>query len=135
MAKMGAQGYDTTTADFLGTIDQYRLPIKYMASLFGAGNEGVVRYALRKQLAVRQYRRALTAGDVDADKALKLLVEADSTPAEADAIYHLTTIAPFDERFVIPPMHREEAIELLEDPLEAKGFEGFGPRKRPQRGA
>jgi nitrate reductase beta subunit len=135
MAKTGDHGYDTTVEGFLGTIDRYRLPIRYMASLFGAGNEGVVRYALRKQLAVRQYRRAVTAGDVDREKALRLLTEVGSSAEEADAIYHLTTIAPFDERFVIPPMHREEAIELLEDPLEAKGFEGFGPRKRPQRGA
>jgi len=63
MAQNGDNGYDTTIDDFLGSVDRYRLPITYMASLFGAGNEGVVRYALRKQLAVRTHRRAVTAGD------------------------------------------------------------------------
>ena len=95
-----------------------------------------MRYALRKQLAVRTYRRAVTAGDVDMDEgAQALLAEADCTLEQADAIYHLTSIAPFDERFVIPPMHREEAIEMLDEPLAAKGFAGFGFRSGPERGA
>jgi nitrate reductase beta subunit len=135
MAQAGNGGYDTALDEFLGSIDRYRLPIRYMASLFGAGNEGVVRYALRKQLAVRTHRRSVTAGDVDPAKVKALLAEADCTPEQADAIYHLTSIAPFDERFVIPPMHREQAIEMLEEPLAAKGFEGFGLRRRPERGA
>jgi nitrate reductase beta subunit len=135
MAENGDNGYDTTIPDFLGSVDRYRLPITYMASLFGAGNEGVVRYALRKQLAVRNYRRAVTAGDVDMDRARGMLAEADSTVAEAEAIYQLTSIAPFDDRFVIPPSHREEAIEMLDEPLAAKGFAGMGFRKRPERGA
>ena len=135
MAQAGDGGYDTALDDFLGSIDRYRLPIRYMASLFGAGNEGVVRYALRKQLAVRTHRRSVTAGDLDKAKVAALLAEADCTPEQADAIYHLTSIAPFDERFVIPPMHREQAIEMLEEPLAAKGFEGFGFRRRPERGA
>ena len=135
MAQAGDGGYDTALDEFLGSIDRYRLPLRYMASLFGAGNEGVVRYALRKQLAVRTHRRAVTAGDVDPAKVAALLAEADCTPEQADAIYHLTSIAPVDERFVIPPMHREQAIEMLEEPLAARGFEGFGLRRRPERGA
>ena len=135
MAQAGDGGYDTALDDFLGSIDRYRLPIRYMASLFGAGNEGVVRYALRKQLAVRTHRRSVTAGDMDEAKVAALLAESDCPPEQADAIYHLTSIAPFDERFVIPPMHREQAIEMLEEPLAAKGFEGFGFRRRPERGA
>jgi len=134
MAQMGERGYDTTIDDFLGGIDRYRLPLKYMASLFGAGNEGVVRYALRKQLAVRHYRRAVTTGDVPMEKAKALLAEAGSNPEQAEAIYHLTSIAPLDDRFVIPPMHREEAIEMLDEPLAVKGFAGMGFRKRPERG-
>ncbi|MEQ8762861.1 MAG: nitrate reductase subunit beta [Planctomycetota bacterium] len=136
MAQTSEAGYyDTTHQDFLGSIDDYRLPLKYMASLFGAGNEAPVRYALRKQLAVRLHRRAVTTGDVDREEAARILKEAGSSPEEADRIYHLTSLAPFDERFVIPPMHREEAIEMLDEPLEAKGFSGMGFRKRPERGA
>ncbi|MCC6129023.1 MAG: nitrate reductase subunit beta, partial [Acidobacteria bacterium] len=136
MAATGEKGYDTTIeGGFLGTIDKYRLPLQYMASLFGAGNEGVVRYALRKQLAVRTYRRAVTVGDVPMEEAKKLLAEAGCTVQEAEAIYYLTSIAPVDDRFVIPPMHREEAIEMLDSPLAAKGFAGMGFRRKPERGA
>ena len=136
MANVGDGMYDTSVEDFLGSVDRYRLPLRYMASLFGAGNEGVVRYALRKQLAVRFHRRAATVGDIEPAKVERILAEADCSPEEADAIHHLTSIAPFDERFVIPPMHREEALELLGDStLEAKGFTGVGFRTKPQRGA
>jgi len=135
MASVGDGGYDTSISEFLGSIDKYRLPLKYMASLFGAGNEGVVRYALRKQLAVRYYRRALTVGDIGRPEAERMLAEADCTPAQADAIHHLTSLALVDDRFVIPPMHREEAIEMLDEPLATKGFAGMGFRTRPTRGA
>mgnify|MGYP001766709410 CR=1 FL=1 len=136
MAATGERGYDTTIdGSFLGTIDRYRLPLRYMASLFGAGNEGVVRYALRKQLAVRTWRRAVTAGDQDLEAARRLLAEAGSSVEEADAIHHLTSLAHLDERFVIPPAHREQAIEMLDEPLDAKGFAGMGFRTRPERGA
>ncbi len=127
--------YDTTIDGFLGTIDQYRLPLQYMASLFSAGDEAPVRYALRKLLAVRMYRRAVTTGDLK-ENIDSVLAEADCTPEEADAIYDLTSLARLDDRFVIPPMHREEAHEVLEgDPLASKGFTGLGLRKRPERGA
>ena len=116
--------------------EAYRLPLSYMASLFGAGNEGVVRYALRKQLAVRILRRQQTVGDIEPSLVREILAEADCTEEQALAIHHLSAMAPFDERFVIPPMHREEAMEMLGDePLAEKGQTGVGLRQRPQRGA
>ncbi|MEE8408206.1 MAG: nitrate reductase subunit beta [Myxococcota bacterium] len=127
--------YDTSTDDLFGTLDTYRLPLAYMASLFGAGNEAPVRYALRKQLATRMYRRQVTTHDLEESKVQQALCEADTDAAEASAIYRLTSLAPYDERFVIPPMHREEAIEMLGDPSEAKGIGGLGFREKPTRGA
>ena len=134
LAKMGDGGYDTSMEAFLASMDQYRLPIRYMASLFGAGNEGVVRYALQKQQAVRLYRRFKTVGDLDEESVKSALAESECDEAQAEAIYRLTSLATLDERFVIPPMHREEAIELLGDSLEAKGA-GVGFRRGPERGA
>ena len=63
-----------------------------------------------------------------------MLREADCTPEEAEAIYRLTSLCTFDDRFVIPPMHREQAIEMLEDPLEHKQGAGFGFLSGPRRG-
>jgi nitrate reductase beta subunit len=115
-------------------IEAARVPMKFLANLFGAGHEANVRYALRKQKAVRWYRRAVTVGDVDMSTAERMLREADSNVAEAEAIYRLTSLCTFDDRFVIPPMHREEALQMLEDPMEHKGSVGFGFTDSPKRG-
>jgi nitrate reductase beta subunit len=52
----------------------------------------------------------------------------------ADDIYRLTSLAKFEDRFVIPPAHREESIEMLEATQERKGNAGFGFIKKPKRG-
>ena len=135
MARLGDGIYDTSTDEFLGSLDTYRLPLKYMASLFGAGNEAPVRYALRKQLATRMYRRQVTTGDLDEAKVSQVLSEADTNVEEAEAMYRLTALASYEDRFVIPPMHREEALEMLDDPADTKGFAGLGFRDPPARGA
>jgi nitrate reductase beta subunit len=122
------------TDDLFHDIDAARIPMKFLANLFGAGHEGKVRYALRKQKAVRLYRRALTVGDVDFATAERALREADCSPEEAEAIYKLTSLCTFEDRFVIPPMHREEAIEMMEDPLAFKQAVGFGFTAGPRRG-
>lgn len=124
---------DHVSEELFHDIDESRVPLRFLANLFGAGHEGHVRYSLRKQKAVRWYRRAVTAGDVEMATAKRMLQEADCTPAEADAIYRLSALCTFDERFVIPPMHREEAIAMANDPLEHKQSTGFGFLTGPGR--
>jgi nitrate reductase beta subunit len=125
---------DGVSVDLFHDIEQSRVPMQFLANLFGAGHESKVRYALRKQKAVRWYRRALTVGDVEMSMAERMLREADSSPDEAEAIYRLTSLCTFEDRFVIPPMHREEAIQMMEDPLEHKQNVGFGFMTGPRRG-
>jgi len=115
--------------------EKARAPIQYLGNLFAAGNNAKVRYALKKQMAVRTYRRALTVGNVEQETAEKLLTEADCTPEEAEAIYRLSSLAKLEDRYVIPPAHREEAVEMMEDPLDHKRSTGFGFREAPERGA
>jgi nitrate reductase / nitrite oxidoreductase, beta subunit len=122
-----------TSENLFHDIDESRVPVKFLANLLGAGHEGKVRYALRKQKAVRWYRRAVTVGDVEMDVAERMLREADSSPEEAEAIYRLSALCTFEDRFVIPPMHREEAIEMAADPLEHKHSSGFGFLSGPWR--
>ncbi len=114
--------------------DKARAPIEYLGKLFAAGNNSKVRYVLKKQMAIRTYRRAVTVGDVDMETAERMLLEADCSVEEAEAIYRLTSLCTFDDRFVIPPAHREEAIEMMKDPLEHKQSVGFGFREEPKRG-
>jgi nitrate reductase beta subunit len=77
-----------------------RLPLRYLASLFGAGNTAVVQASLAKLAAVREYRRTSDAHALD---------DSGLTPAQADAIYRLTALATLEERFVLPPLQRELA--------------------------
>ncbi len=133
LGNVEGDAYDTTTTDFFGPLDQQRLPIEYMARLFTAGNVGKLRYALKKMMAVRYLRRQDTVGDLSPEQVKQMLAEADCDVDEAQAIYRLTSLPTFDERFVIPPSHREEAIEALTDPLEFKGAAGMGFRSAPTR--
>ncbi len=133
MSERQGTSLTNVSADLFHDIDEARIPMKFMASLFGAGHEDYVRYALRKQKAVRWYRRALTVGDVTAEIADRMLREADCSREEAEAIYRLTSLCTFEQRFVIPPMHREEAIEIMEDPMKHKQETGFGFLKPPRR--
>jgi nitrate reductase beta subunit len=116
-------------------LDAARLPVQYLANLFAAGNEDLLRKALRKMLAVRIYmRRKTTEKEID-PATLALLAEAGTSPAEAEAIYRLTTLPTLEERFVIPPYHRETAVESWRDPLMHKGETGLGYLQAPRRGS
>jgi nitrate reductase beta subunit len=114
-------------------IEKARAPLAYLGRLFAAGNDGKVRYALRKQMAVRLWRRHMTVGDITEAAAREALRAADCTPDEANAIYELTALASMEERVVVPPMQREQAIEMLEDPHEHRQSAGFGFRDFPMR--
>ena len=52
--------------------------------------------------------------------------DAGLTPEMADQIYYLTSLAKFDDRFVIPAAHREQAIEMMEFAGDVRGNTGFG---------
>jgi nitrate reductase / nitrite oxidoreductase, beta subunit len=126
--------YDTSTKELWGTIDDARFPLKYMASLFSAGDEEKVKTILKKLMAVRIYRRHITVGDIDEAKANQVLKDVNLTPEDVNSIYYLTSLAKFDDRFVIPAAHREQAIEMIEFTGDTKGSTGFGFTEKPARG-
>lgn len=111
-----------------------RLPIRYFASLFAAGNENPVKTAYRKLLAVRLHRRQETVGDIPAETMKRALDEAGSTLQEMEAIYRMTALAGFAERHAVPPFQREMAIEAVADPQKRKEETGFGFSHPPKRG-
>ena len=53
---------------------------------------------------------------------------------EAEAIYRLTSLPTYQERFVIPPYSREGDIEELYDPQQRKAESGFGRSQGTKRG-
>jgi nitrate reductase beta subunit len=90
---------------------------------------------MRKLLAVKIHRRDVTVGDLPKQEVEVALKQVHMEGAEADEIFRLTSLATFEERFVIPPAHREEAIEMIESTADAKGEQGFGFNQRGERGA
>lgn len=115
-------------------LDSARLPIRYLANLFSAGNKEPIRSALRKMLAVRTYMRHKTVEGQISEQTLALLAEAGLDQEQAEAIYRMTTLPTLDERFVLPPYHREMAVESWKDPLAHKGEAGLGYIQAPRRG-
>lgn len=120
--------------DLFSSLENARMPIRYMARLFAAGNEEPVTAAYKKLIAVRLYKRSQAVGDVSDDQVEKALAEAGLTAQDAEAIYRLTTLAAYEERFVIPPMRREVAIEAITDPKEHVKKTGFGFNRPVRRG-
>jgi nitrate reductase beta subunit len=125
--------YDSA-ADFFSSVENSRLPMRYMASLFSAGNVDMVTRVYRKLIATRVYKRGQTVGDVPPDRVEAVLKEAEITPEEIEATYYLTAIAGFDERFVIPPFSREAAIDLVQITQARQEGGGMGFLREPRRG-
>jgi nitrate reductase beta subunit len=126
--------YHTASSSLWDDMENLRLPLKYLASLFSAGDVTIISDIFKKLMSVRLHRRMVTVGDLKQEDIDRTLLEAGLTADLADDIYRLTSLAKFEDRFVIPPAHREEAIELLEETHERKGSAGFGFIERPKRG-
>jgi nitrate reductase beta subunit len=135
MASVDADGiYDSATESLWAGIERSRLPMKYLASLFTAGDTKKVEDVLKKLLAVKISRRNTTVGDLTEQEVKAALDGGRTNTKEADEIFRLTSLATFEERFVIPPAHREESIEMLEATADVKGNTGFGFKIKPERG-
>ncbi len=126
MGNVSENIYDSKTESYFQSINQSRLPMKYLASLFSCNDQGVIRGVLKKLMAVRLHRRGVTVGDMNPEHVKGALQEADVSPEVADEIYKLSSLCTFEERFVVPASHREEAIEMTKMVLEHKGETGFG---------
>jgi len=125
-----AQDAATGEAGFFTSLEKARLPLRYLASLFTAGNQELIKAAYRKLMAVRLHRRSTQVGDLPAAAAAQAMAEAGLSAADADAIYRLTALASMGERIVIPPMLREEQTEPTIDP-QRQGAAGFAVLRPP----
>ncbi|HCG29285.1 MAG TPA: nitrate reductase subunit beta, partial [Chloroflexi bacterium] len=139
LANVEKGAYNVAGADqeglgaMLSSLEQARMPLRYMASLFSAGNEKVVEEVYRKLIAVRVFKRGETVKDYSTDEVKQALAAGGTTAEEVEAIFRLTALPTFDERFVVPPLAREQAIEQTLDPFSHKPAAGFGFREAPKR--
>ncbi len=141
-------GNPENPADVFATIDAMRIPVEYLAGLFSAGDVEPVRRSLRKLAAVRTAMRAEQLGF----DATAVGAEAGMEASEVQDLFKLLAIARYEDRFVVPPAHAEQAGRLLAQhdlsgcSLESSG--GYGgepdmasfhldrpsPRERDSRG-
>ncbi len=111
------------------------MPLRYLANLFAGGNEQVVAGVYRKLIAARLYKRSQDGNGAQSEAIQQALSLAGTTKQEVEAIYRLTSLPTYDQRFVVPPMAREVAIGGTVDPYQHKPAAGFGFRQVPRRGA
>src|SRR6478672_345736 len=121
-------GVDAEDADTLfAAVDALRIPVEYLAELFTAGDTEPVDRVLRKLAAMRSYMRDLNFGR-DGDPSIPAAV--GMTEEDMYAMYRLLALAPYDERYVIPPAHAEQAHALeelaTECSLDYEGGPGMG---------
>ncbi len=112
-------GHWTSEGDWLPALDEFRVPMTYLAAMFAGGNKDEVKKALSRQLALRRYRRGQ---EVDGVTNTDELEKVGLTKKAADEMYRLLALAFLNERFVIPTARREDSGQ---DPFIERGFTGF----------
>ncbi|HET7386004.1 MAG TPA: nitrate reductase subunit beta [Nocardioidaceae bacterium] len=106
-----AAGYDDTDPDkVFAAIEDLRIPLRYLANLFTAGDVDAVQRVLRRLAVMRAHMRAVQLED-EPDPAL-----ADSVGMaahEVEDLYRLLAIAKYEDRYVVPMSHHEDAGRLM----------------------
>jgi nitrate reductase beta subunit len=101
-----AAGYGAADPDAVfAAIDTLRIPLEYLANLFTAGKVEPVRSALQKLAVLRSMMRARQLG-------LPVKLSGLSEP-DAEDLFRLLAIARYEDRYVVPPAHAEDAGRLL----------------------
>jgi nitrate reductase / nitrite oxidoreductase, beta subunit len=113
--------------NLFAAIEALRIPVDYLAQLFTAGDPGPVNAVLRRLAAMRSYMRDLNLGRA-VDERIPAAV--GMTGPQVLQMYRLLALARYEERYVIPPAHAEQAHaleELATDcPLDDEGGPGMG---------
>lgn len=109
LAKQGHDGEDR--GNLFGAIDSLRIPLEYLAELFTAGDTATISRVLHTLAAMRSYMRDVTLGrETDAS----IPTSVGLSEQQIYEMYRLMALAKYDERYVIPSAHVEQAHELEE---------------------
>lgn len=121
-------GHDGEQAgNLFGAIDALRIPVDYLAELFTAGDPQPVRAVLDRLAAMRAYQRGINLGEAP-DETIPAAV--GMTSDDMDDMYRLLAVAKYEQRYVIPAAHAEDAHRLekiaTECALDYEGGPGMG---------
>ncbi len=120
-------GYDAEDqANLFAAIDTLRIPVEYLANLFTAGDPKPVDAVLRKLAAMRSYMRDINLGRDPNDE---IPASVGMEGEEMYDMFRLLAIAKYEDRYVIPAAHAEQAHSLEEIgtdcPLNDEGGPGM----------
>jgi nitrate reductase beta subunit len=117
--------------NLFAAIDALRIPVEYLAGLFTAGDVAPVEAVLRKLAAMRSYMRDINLGRDPDDR---IPARVGTTGEALYDMYRLLGVAKYEDRYVIPPAHAEQAHALEELATECSldyeggpGMGGWGP--------
>ncbi len=97
--------------NLFAAIEALRIPVEYLANLFTAGEVAPVDAVLRKLAAMRSYMRDVNLGR-ETDPTIPASV--GMTEESMYEMFRLLALAKYDERYVIPSAHSEQAHALEE---------------------
>ncbi|NEC84853.1 nitrate reductase subunit beta [Streptomyces sp. SID12501] len=125
-------GYDAEDrGNLFAAIDALRIPVDYLAQLFTAGDPAPVDAVLRRLAAMRSYMRDINLGR-EPDATIPAAV--GMTEEQMYDMFRLLALAKYEDRYVIPPAHAEQAHSLEElatecslDFEDGPGMGGSGP--------
>ncbi|MFE2757630.1 nitrate reductase subunit beta [Actinosynnema sp. NPDC059335] len=113
--------------NLFAAVEALRIPVEYLARLFTAGDVGPVDAVLRRLAAMRAYMRDINLGREPREE---VAASVGMTGREVYDLYRLLALAKYDERYVIPPAHAEQAHGLEElatgCSLDYEGGPGMG---------
>ncbi|MFE9774799.1 nitrate reductase subunit beta [Streptomyces sp. NPDC005931] len=125
--------------NLFAAVDALRIPVDYLAQLFTAGDPVPVDAVLRRLAAMRAYMRDINLGREPNDAIPKAV---GMSGEQLYDMYRLLALAKYDERYVIPPAHAEQAHKLEELATECSldyeggpGMGGWGPFGESSGGA
>jgi nitrate reductase / nitrite oxidoreductase, beta subunit len=122
------QGHDAESAAVMfGAIRSLRIPMEYLAGLFTAGDVAEIERVLTILAAMRAHMRNITLEQPQDDSIAASVGMTDRSMRE---MYRLMAIAKYNERYVIPTAHVEQAHELEELGCSLE----YGPYEQPPLG-
>ncbi|MEO6087642.1 MAG: nitrate reductase subunit beta [Umezawaea sp.] len=117
--------------NLFAAIEALRIPIEYLAEMFTAGDPEPVAAVLRKLAAMRSYMRDINLGREPQEA---IATNVGMTGEQIYDMYRLLALAKYEDRYVIPPAHAEQAHGLEELATECSldydggpGMGGSGP--------
>jgi nitrate reductase beta subunit len=106
-----ADGYEADPDDVFGAIEQMRIPLEYLANLLSAGDAGAIRDVLRRLAAMRGHMRKREVLGVHDEQ---IAAAAGMSVDDVEDMFRLLAIGKYEDRYVLPKAHAEQAGRLLE---------------------